>query len=82
MKKFLCLILLLMCPILLSACSNDGMIERDITSVKVRSEYQGGWVTYNQVDKVVKLDDNIVEIYLQNGEVITTSINNVIIYSK
>jgi len=82
MKKFLCLMILLLCPIMLTACSNEGMIEGEISSVKVQSRYQGEWVEYQNVDKVIKLDDNIVEIYLDNGEVITASMENVIVYSK
>ena len=81
MKRFICLSITLLSFIFLCACSNDGMINRQIKSVKVQSQYQGGWIEYTDVEKVIKKDDSIVEIYLENGDVITTSIDNVVIYS-
>lgn len=87
MKKILCLLaLLIVAPIMFCGCSPTLEEYKTITKVscvKIQDSYQGGWTTFQNVDKVeLRNDSGVAYVYLSNGMIITTSLNNLIINHK
>lgn len=89
-KKLLCLLLVLIMPVMvLAGCGKSESayqagctILTNIDYVKVQEQYQGGWITYNNVEKVeLRNDSGVAYVYLERS-VITTTLNNLVIKHK
>lgn len=90
MKKFLCLLaVLIVAPIMLCGCAKSESafqasctVLTNIDYVKVQEQYQGGWITYNNVEKVELRNDSGVAYVYVNNIVIVTSLENLVIRYK
>lgn len=90
-KKMFCLLLVLLVPILLlTGCSTDSTsmysytdkLSDKVYSVKIQDN-NNEWIEYTDIKKYVLAKDvGLVYIHRNNGEVIITHIENVIIYCK
>jgi hypothetical protein len=90
-KKIFCLLLVLLVPILLlTGCGTDSTSMYTYTdklcdkaySVKIQDN-NNEWIEYTDIKKYVLSNDiGLVYIHRNNGEVIITHIENVIIYCK
>lgn len=86
MKKLLCLLaVLIVAPIMLCGCSPTLEEYKTITGisyVQIKDQYQNGWTTYNNVDKIeLRNDSGVAYVYL-NDIVIVTSLENLVIRYK
>ena len=85
-KKLLCLLaILIVAPIMFCGCSPTLEEYKTITGisyVRIKDQYQNGWTTYNNVDKIeLRNDSGVAYVYL-NDIVIVTSLENLVIRYK
>lgn len=90
MKKFLCLLaVLIVAPIMLCGCAKSESafqasctIITEVSYVRIKDQYQNGWTTYNNVDKIELRNDSGVAYVYVNNIVIVTSLENLVIRYK
>lgn len=89
-KKLLFLLLVLIMPVLVlagcgkseSAFQASCTIITEVSYVRIKDQYQNGWTTYNNVDKIeLRNDSGVAYVYL-NDIVIVTSLENLVIRYK